>query len=50
MKITDKELEELVYSVLRRCPEGNDLVAAQRIVDAIVEVEIQTLSDLKVKA
>ncbi len=46
MKMSDKELEELVYSVLRRCPEGNDRYAAELIVDAIVKVEVQTLSEL----
>ncbi len=47
MKTSDFDLVELIHSVLRRCPEGNDRYAAERIVDAIVEVEVQTLSELK---
>ena len=49
MKMSDKELEELVYSVLRRCPEGNDYNTAKKIVSAIIDVEVLTLNELKVK-
>lgn len=49
MKMTDKELEELVYSVLRRCPHSMaDLDVARFIVGTIIEAEILELSDLKV--
>ncbi len=50
MKMSDKELEELIYSLLRRCPHSvDDLTVARVIVDAIIEVEIAEISDLKVK-
>ncbi len=48
MKMSDKDLEELVYSVLRRCPEGNDYDATRKIVSAIINVEVLTLEELKV--
>ncbi len=48
MKLSDKELEILVYSALRRCPEGNDRHAAKVVVDMIIEAEVKQYSDLKV--
>ena len=48
MKMLDRELEEIVYSVLRRCPEGNDYAAAKKIVSAIIEVEVMELKELTV--
>ncbi len=49
MKMHDKDLEELIYSVLRRCPEGNDKHAAEMIVDAIIKVEVRGLDDLQTR-
>ncbi len=50
MKMSDKELEELIYSLLRRTPHTvDDLTLAKRIVDAIIEAEIAEISDLKVE-
>ena len=46
MKMSDKVLEELVFSVLRRCPEGDDMNAARKIVSAIIGVEVLELSEL----
>ena len=47
--MSDKELEELIYSLLRRCPHTvDDLTVAKLIVNAIIEVEITEISDLKV--
>ena len=46
MKMTDHELEDLVYAILRRCPEGDDRAATRRIVTAIIRAEIQEFEDL----
>lgn len=49
MKMSDQELEELVYSILIRCPHGSDRLTAQRIVTTIVQVEVEEFSDLVVR-
>ena len=48
MKMTDSDLAELIHSVLRRCPEGNDDYVVEQLVNAIIEVEILELGQLKV--
>ena len=48
MKMNDEALEELIYAVLRRCPYDNDRDAAKRIVDSIIQVEIEDFNDLTV--
>ena len=48
MKLSDRELQEIVHAVLRRCPFGDDEATAGKIVDAIIAAEIKELKDLKV--
>ena len=47
MKLSDKDLEELIYEVLRRLPNGNDRFVAKVIVDHLLDVEMKQLSDLR---
>ena len=47
MKLSDKELEELVYAVLRRCPHSiDDEIVAKKIVSAIIWAEVVDLGEL----